>query len=225
MSGDPVTAALVTVFAFLAVATGGASTLEYVLRTRGPAFLQQRLAEELGTSTTIVIDVDSGPLPHVRAVLWDRRLPSLALAAHGVPFGDRGVRLTRLEARIDGLPLEGPRLRPRPGSAFGTFTANLDDEGLPGLLGLPPVVQGLAVHGDGLRVTTVAGVALTCDVELVDGSVQVRPRQHAVLSRLPWPTVAATLPALPFDAIVERLVLQDGHVVAEGTFDTGALAS
>jgi hypothetical protein len=197
--------------------------LERWLRTRGLEQLEEQVSAELAAPCTVTVTTGPGLFPHLRAVLWDRRLAVVGLDAADVPLGDGRAHLAALTARVEELPLVGPRLRPRPGQVTGTFRAFLEDAQLSPLLGLPPVVQGLFVHGDGLRVTTYAGVAFTCDVVLEDGGVVVRPRSPSAFARLPWPQVVTPLPQLPLDARVQRLTLEDGHAVAEGTFDASHL--
>jgi hypothetical protein len=216
----PLLLVLVLLAATTVLATVG---LERWLRTRGLQQLEERVAAELGAPCTVTVTTAPGPLRHLRAVLWDRRLAGVLLEATEVPLGGARAHLASLTAHVEELPLVGRRLGPRPGRATGTFRAHLEDGQLGPLLGLPPVVQGVFVHGEGLRVTTYAGVALTCDVVLEDGGVVVRPRSPSALARLPWPQVVTPLPELPLGARVERLTLEDGHAVAEGTFDASHL--
>ena len=156
----------------------------------------------------------------LRAALVRQPVPQVDLHADDVPLGDTGARITTLWVKLDDVALHGPRLRPEVTAGRGRFVATFLDEAIDGLVDLPPVVDHVWLLGDGLRVNTVAGVAVTCDLGLEGSQVVVRPRLPEPLDRrLPWRRLAHPVPDLPFGATLETLEVDRGQVVATGSLN------
>lgn len=162
----------------------------------------------------------------VRAAVVRRRITALEIISERVPIGDDGAHLTSLHVRLEELELQGPRLRPlqlRAGS--GAFRATLTDDGLADLVDLPPVVDRVSLMGDGLRISTALGVAITCDVLLEDERIVVRPRMAPPLAaRFSWASFAVGVPELPFGARLESLTVDGGEIVLHGHLEPAELS-
>lgn len=195
--------------------------VERWLRSHGLERVAAHLQAQLGTP----VDVHVPEVELWRALLWDRRLSHVELAAERVPIKDGHAHLRRVEADLQELRFEGPRRRPRVRAEAGTFHAVLDEHELERLLDLPPLLERVRLQHDGLRVETVAGLPFPADVELRDGRLVVVPRSHQLLKLLPHPQLVLGLPELPLGARITRIELRDGRVEVSGPLDPEHLAT
>jgi hypothetical protein len=92
------------------------------------------------------------------------------------------------------------------------------------VISLPPFLTDVHVGREGLRLTTLAGVAIDAHVDLHPGKVRVRPT-GTVLRLLPTQNVIIDLPELPLGATIETMTLGDGTVDLEGPLDPDALTA
>lgn len=183
------------------------------------------MANALEAQLGVPVEIKVPEVDLWRALLLDRRLSHVELAADDVPLRDGAARLRRVEAELDELTFEGPRHRPRVRASAGRFLAVLDEDELEQLLDLPPVLERVRLQSDGLRVETVAGLPFPADVKVRDGQLVVVPRSHQLLRLLPHPQLVLGLPELPLGARITDLRLRDGHVEATGPLDPDHLTT
>jgi hypothetical protein len=166
-----------------------------------------RMASE-GLGTEVLLRTDPGL--HTVAVLR-RHVPYLHLDATDVPAAEGRARLTALEVELRGIHLHGPFTRLRPTFERARFRAHLRWEDVREVVPLPPYLTDVAVGREGLRLTTLAGVAIDAHVDLHPGKVRVRPT-GTVLRLLPTQNVVIDLPKLPLGATIDTMTLGDGTV-------------
>lgn len=132
----------------------------------------QRVARALDAETEV--DFDGWPVAG-RMLLGS--IPVARISAADVPL-DRGGSLQRLDVELADVEvninsLRGGDDRPRlPPARSGTFSAELSERSVAGLLGLPSGIADVAL-GDGTITVSAAGIEVDADVEAVDGDVVV----------------------------------------------------
>jgi hypothetical protein len=161
----------------------------------------------------------------VRALLLERSVDWVSLRSRRVPLGDdRGSHLTTLEVVLDEVRMSGSRRRPEIRAREGRFVATFDAGAVEALVAPPPVVDAIAIHDDGLRVSTVAGIAFMCDVVLRERTILLTPRAPDPLrGLLPWPSLARPVPELPLGAMLREVRVEAGQVVCSGSLATEEL--
>lgn len=207
---------VVWVIGAVAVAAVG---LEVWLRRVMVPRLARLASDGLGTPVTLRPD----PALHAVAVLR-RHVPYLHLYAVDVPVADGRGRLAELEVELHGIHLYGPWTRLRPTFERARFSTHLRWQDIRPVVPLPPYLRAIDVGRDGLRLTTLAGVAVDAHVDLHPGKVRVRPT-GSVLRLLPTQNVVIDLPKLPLGATIDTMTLGDGTVDLEGPLDPDALAA
>lgn len=179
-----------------------------------------RLAS-VGLGTPVTLRTDPGL--HTLAVLR-RHVPYLHLDAADVPVADGRGRLAQLEVHLHGIHLHGPWTRLRPTVERARFCTHVRWEDVRPVISLPPYLTDVDVGREGLRLTTLAGVAIDAHVDLHPGKVRLRPT-GTVLRLLPTQNVIIDLPKLPLGATIETMTLGDGTVDLEGPLDPDALSA
>jgi hypothetical protein len=176
--------------------------------------LRQTVESQLG----VACELHLAERDLLRAVLVRQPIPQVDLLAEGVPLGETGARIATLSVRLDNVTLRGPRRRPEITADAGSFVATFLDDAIDGLVDLPPVVERVWLLGDAVRVNMVAGMAVTCDLQLENGQAVLRPRLSELLDgRLPWHRFGRDVPELPLGAQLETLEVDGGQVVATGS--------
>lgn len=181
--------------------------------------LEGLASDGLGTPVTLRTD----PGLHALAVLR-RHVSYLRLDAVDVPVADGRGRLARLEVHLHGIHLHGPWTRLRPTFERARFCTHVRWEDVRAVVPLPAYLRAVDVERGGLRLTTLAGVAIAAHVDLHPGHVRVRPT-GTVLRLLPTQNVIIEVPQLPLGAKIETLTLGDGTVDLEGPLDPDALSA
>lgn len=198
----------------LAAAVVGA---EQWLKHRALQQAADRLAEHLDAD--VEVHVVGGPLtPHVAR----RHLPSVMIVIRRLPIADGRAELDELIVHLEDLRLVGTREDPLVTAGAGRFTAHLAGEALARVVPLPSYLTALSVIPNGLRLLTVAGVAVDARVRLEPNSLLVRPT-GSVLRLLPQPSFRLPLPRLPYGARAEDVVLRQDAIDVTGTLDADLL--
>jgi len=179
-----------------------------------------RLASE-GLGTEVGLHTDPGL--HAVAVLR-RHVPYLHLHATDVPVAQGRGRIMVLKVDLHGIRLHGSWTRLRPTFERARFHAHLRWEDVKLVVPLPAYLIDVHVGRDGLRLTTLAGVAIDAHIDLHPGKVSVRPT-GTVLRLLPTQNVVIDLPKLPLGASIDTMTLGDGTVDLEGPLDPDALTA
>lgn len=191
---------------------------EHWLRHRALQQAADRLADHLDAD--VEVHVVGRPLtPYVVR----RHLPSVMIVVRRLPIADGRAELDELVVQLEDLRLVGTREDPYVAAGAGTFTAHLAGDALTRVVSLPSYLSALSVVPNGLRLLTVAGVAVDARVKLEPTSLLVRPT-GSVLRLLPQPSFRLPLPRLPYGARVDDIVLRRDTIDVTGTLDPGHLA-
>lgn len=193
--------------------------LEVWLRRLVMPRLRRLVSDGLGSDATFRPELGM----HAVAVLR-RHVPVLQVHAEEVPVADGRGRIAVLDVHLYGIRLHGPYARLRPSVERARFRAHIRWEDVQALVSLPPYLRAVDVERAGLRLTTLAGVAIAAHVDLHPGQVRVRPT-GTLLRLLPTQNVVIDLPSLPLGATIETMSLGDGTVDLEGPLDPDALAA
>lgn len=154
--------------------------------------------------------------------LWRRLVPTARVTFTDLPIADGRSSLAELVVDLTAIHLDGPRRRPDVHADAGTFRATLTADALNRLVTLPPGLSALELTDDGLRLRTVAGLAVDTDVELRPSAVRVTAR-GGVLRLLPTTGWTTPLPALPYGATIRRIETARGLARAHGDLDPDTL--
>lgn len=197
----------------------GAVGLEVWLRGVLVPRLTRLASAALGTSVSLKPDLGL----HAVAVLR-RHVPYLQLRAEAVPVADGRGHIAELVIDLTEIRLCGPWTRLQPTFEDARFRAHLRWSDVRALVSLPTYLRAIDVAPDGLRLTTLAGVAIAAHVDLHPGQVRLRPT-GSFLRLLPTQHVVIDLPSLPLGAAIESMRLGDGTVDLAGRIDTAELAA
>lgn len=182
------------------------------------------------------------PLRELARSALKRYVDHVEMQVTGVPIEGTEVKIDRLhivaeDVRLH-LALRGTALR----IGAATFDATLTQEQLSELVPLPVGVDRLSVTPRGFTFHTVAGIPIYTSVALEDTKIVVSPTApykvpfldligididlpelpgSGALEQLTKFGFSFELPALPANARITELVLDDGFVVASGTIDLG----
>lgn len=160
-----------------------------------------------------------------RPLLWHlarRHLPRVSVVADDLPVLEGRTRLQRLHVDVHDVRLTVRGDDRRVMAAGAHFELSLTDDQLLEMVTLPSYLVSLAIVPRGLRLTTVAGVAVEADVRLAGDGLQVR-MSPAVLRLLPQPSFWLPLPTWPYGATITEVTLHDGWLQAWGTMDPDKL--
>lgn len=205
----------------LALAALGVVVGERIVRERGVQVLADRIAEALQADVEL----------HVvgRPLLWHlarRELPHVAVAAADLPVLRGRAQLGHLRVELDRVRLVGPLFGRAEDlnitAEAGRFRLTLAGPELLRMVTLPPYLATFDLIPKGVRLQTLAGVAVDATVALEPDSLVVRP-SGSVLRLLPQSTIRLPLPRWPYGAVVEGFLLHVGSVEAWGTMDPGRL--
>ncbi len=200
----------------VALAAAGIGAEQW-LRHRALQQAADRLADHLDAD--VEVHVVGRPLtPYVVR----RHLPSVMVVVRRLPIADGRAELDELVVHLENLRLVGTREDPHVAAGAGRFTAHLTGDALARVVSLPSYLTALRVIPNGLRLLTVAGVAVDARVHLEPTSLLVRPT-GSVLRLLPQPSFRLPLPRLPYGARVDDMVLRRDAIDVSGTLDPGAL--
>lgn len=205
---------LVVVLAILLVV---ALVVERQVLRRAPAEAERRLTAWLGAETTVV----AGGRP--RDWLRRRAVPAVALAVDDLPIQDGRARIQRLEVELHGVRLVGAGDDRRVMADTGSFRATLTEAAVRSLVELPPLVRRLDLRDDRVRLWTSAGLSVDVRVSARGGDLVLKPLGNPLDALLPFRHVIR-LDTLPAGATVERVSVQDGHLVLSGPIDGERLA-
>ena len=203
----------VAVALLLALAAGA----EWWVRERGV----QRSAD--GLAAVLEADVEL----HVvgRPLSWQvarRALPEVVVVADHLPVLEGRATLDRLRVELHDVRLWGRGDDQRITASQGRFHLDLGTEQLLRMVTLPPYLVSLDVVPTGLRLHTLAGVAVDATVRLDADSLLVRPTS-SMLRLLPQPSFRLPLPRWPYGARVEGIALHRGVLEAWGALDPAEL--
>ena len=175
----------------------------------------QRSAD--GLAAIIDADVELHVVGRPLAVHVARReLPEVVVVADGLPVLDGRATLDRLRVELQGVRLLGRGDDQRVTAEEGRFHLTLGNDQLLRMVTLPSYLVSLDVVPSGLRLHTVAGVAVDATVRLDPDSLLVRPAS-SMLRLLPQPSFRLPLPRWPYGATVEGVTLHRGSLEAWGT--------
>lgn len=156
-----------------------------------------------------------------RPLLWHlarRHLPRVSVVADDLPVLDGRAHLQLLHVDVDDVRLVDRAEDRKVVAGAGRFDLRLTDEQLLAMVTLPSYLVSLSIVPRGLRLTTLAGVAVDADVRLAGDGLQVRV-SPAVLRLLPQPSFWLPLPTWPYGATVTDIELHDGWLRAWGAMD------
>ncbi len=191
--------------------------VERWVRDRAPREASRRLSAALGVPT------------HVNAVgrprdwILRRTVPAVALAADGVPIRGGRAQIDHLAVTLLGVRLEGRGSDRRVVADEGNFVATLSQEQLRRLIDLPPLVRGIELRGERVRLLTSGGLAIDVRLRANDGAIELRPVGNPLGGVLPV-RYRIPLDNLPAGAQVVRAVVRNGAVVASGPLDGARLS-
>ena len=194
-----------------------AAAAEWWVRERGV----QRSAD--GLAAVLAADVEL----HVvgRPLAWHvarRELPEVVVVAEQLPVLDGQATLDRLRVELQQVRLLGRGDDQRVTATTGRFHLSLGNDQLLRMVTLPSYLVSLDVVPTGLRLHTVAGVAVDATVRLDTDSLLVRPTS-SMLRLLPQPSFRLPLPRWPYGARVEGITLRRGTLEAWGGMDPAEL--
>lgn len=190
-----------------------AAGIEWWVRERGVQRSADGLAEILDAD--VELHVVGRPLSlHVAR----RELPEVVVVADDLPVLDGRATLDRLRVELRTVRLLGRGDDQRVTAEDGRFHLALGNDQLLRMVTLPSYLVSLDVVPSGLRLHTVAGVAVDATVRLDTDSLLVRPAS-SMLRLLPQPSFRLPLPRWPYGASVEGITLHRGTLEAWGTMD------
>ena len=163
------------------------------------------------------VDLDGWPVA-LRLLLGS--IPTARVTAADVPL-KRGATLDRLEVELTDVEVNVADLRSNPGelppAASGTFTAQLSEESVAGMLRVPEDVVRVRLR-DGVVVLRAAGVRLRAEVVAADGDVVVR--LAGPLARLVGGAqLSIDLSDEPGAPAVDEVEIRHGVMVVRGTLE------
>ena len=201
------------VVAAIALLVAAAAGLEWWVRERGVQRSADGLAEILDAD--VELHVVGRPLSlHVAR----RELPEVVVVADDLPVLDGRATLDRLRVELRAVRLLGRGDDQRVTAQAGRFHLTLGNDQLLRMVTLPSYLVSLDVVPSGLRLHTVAGVAVDATVQLDTDSLLVRPAS-SMLRLLPQPSFRLPLPRWPYGASVEGVTLHRGTLEAWGALD------
>lgn len=187
--------------------------LEWWVRERGV----QRSADGLAA----VLDADVELHVVGRPLAWyvaRRELPEVVVVAEHMPVLEGRATLDRLRVELRDVRLLGRGDDQRATATDGRFQLSIGNDQLLRMVTLPSYLVSLDVVPTGLRLHTVAGVAVDATVRLDTDSLLVRPAS-SMLRLLPQPSFRLPLPHWPYGATIEGITLHRGTMEAWGRMD------
>ncbi len=169
-----------------------------------------RVSNELGSPA----EVDLDGFPVTLRVLLTSTVPRAVVTAVDVPLEDTEARLDRV--RVELLDVTAT-FDGGVDAAGGTFSAEIGEENLQRLVGLPDDIEITALRlGDGVAELTLGGVpVVSAAATLVEGGIELRPTGDFV-DQL---SLTVDLGGLPDGVVVDEVVITPGIVTLRGRID------
>lgn len=188
-------------------------------------WVRHRAVQEAADRIATAIQADVELQVVGRPLTWRllrRHLHQVILVAEDLPVLEGTARLRRLRIELDDVRLEGPAQDRRITAGAGRFDLRLDGDQLLPMVTLPPFLLTFTIVPRGVRLMTLAGVAVDASLELAGSALKVRANR-GVLRLIPHPTFWLPLPTWPYGAVVDDMLLHDGWLEAWGTLDPDTL--
>lgn len=190
---------------------------DFMVTRYGEEQTAQRVSRSLDADSTVNF---SGWPVSVRALLGT--IPSATITADEVPL-DNGATLDRLEVVLTNVSVNvnemrgGQGARGFPPADRGRFEAELGEESVAAMLGLPGNVAQVTLVDDVVRIRA-AGIDVDANVEAVDGDVVVSlggPLEE-LLGGATFPIDISDEPGAP---AVEDVEISDGVMILSGVLE------
>lgn len=201
--------AVIVALVLAALAVGA----EWWVRERGVQRAADGLAAAFGAD--VELHVTGRPLAwHVLR----REIPEVVVVTEGLPVLEGRATLDRLRIELRTVRLLGRGPGQRVTADTGAFHLALGDDQLLRMITLPSYLVSFDVVPSGLRLHTMAGVAVDATVRLDPDSLLVRPAS-SMLRLLPQPSFRLPIPRWPYGATVDGVTLHRGSLEAWGAMD------